>query len=64
MIEIKISCDDTGAVAITGPIENKVVVLGLLEVAKEAVLDHHRKAAARVVQLASPIFGSGPPRGI
>lgn len=60
--------DANNQVQVTGPIENKLVFLGLLEIAKETALEYHRKAAARTVQLASaaevpPAFGPMNGRG-
>ena len=37
MIELRIVVSDDGQLQITGPIENKVVCLGILEIAKDVV---------------------------
>jgi hypothetical protein len=37
-----------GSVAVEGNIENKITTYGLLELAKEAIADHHRQAQQRV----------------
>ena len=43
MIEIKIIAEDDGSVKIAGPIENKVLCLGLLDIAHDLVLKHDPK---------------------
>lgn len=49
-MDLVIHIDDRGQVSLTGPIDNKLVCYGLLEVAKEIVADHHRQQQARLVQ--------------
>lgn len=46
--EIKIQLTDTGQVLVTGPMENKVVFYGLLEVAKETSVAFNKAAENRV----------------
>jgi len=38
-----IRLNDDGNVAVEGPIDNKLIALGLLEVAKDAIIKHHDK---------------------
>ena len=45
LIQIQLNTD--GAISINGPINDKVLFLGLLEVAKDRVLEHHRKMSPR-----------------
>lgn len=44
-VQMIISMDETGQVEVNGPIENKVVALGLLEVAKDAIIKFHDKSS-------------------
>ena len=43
MLEIKITVSDAGAINVSGPLENKVQMLGLLEIAKSVVLAYQPK---------------------
>lgn len=47
-MELKIVVDDSGAVQVSGPIDNKVVAYGLLEVAKEAIATHHLQSQNKI----------------
>jgi hypothetical protein len=38
-MEIVITMDEAGRVSVNGPLENKILCFGLLEVAKEAIKD-------------------------
>jgi hypothetical protein len=51
-LELKIALDETGQIAISGPIENEIVCYYLLEKARQAVQNHHTKAL-RLVQPAT-----------
>lgn len=51
--ELTLTLDDDGRFNIRGPIRNKLVALGLLEMGKEAICDFH-KAEQQRVQPASP----------
>jgi hypothetical protein len=45
-VNITITLDPTtGAVSISGPLENTIICLGLLEMAKSNVIEYARKAA-------------------
>ena len=48
-VTLTITMDDAGNVGVSGPIENKVLSLGLLAVAHEAILEQGRKSANRLV---------------
>jgi len=57
-MEMRILINDAGQVSVTGPIDNKLVCYGLLEVAKECIRDHHEKAKTLVQPIAViPHFG-------
>ncbi len=51
--QLLIILDDAGKLNVNGPIKNKLVSLGMLELAKEANCDYH-KAQATGIQPASP----------
>ncbi len=53
MIQIVIQFDPAGGLKVAGPLENPVVMMGLLELAKTTVLKHMESAQNRV-QLAAP----------
>jgi len=55
MVELKIMMDDHGNCRVEGPIDNKMVCYGMLELAKEAIHIHHLKQAERLIQPASTI---------
>lgn len=40
MIQLVVTVDDKGALSVSGPLENKVICLGMLELAKDAVRAH------------------------
>ncbi len=50
---ITIILSDTGEVLVNGPIQEKGVCLMKLEPAKDAILEHHRKAAASPIMPAT-----------
>jgi hypothetical protein len=56
--ELRITMLATGQVHVTGPIENKILSYGLLEVAREVIAEH-AKAQQRLVQPASMVFRPG-----
>jgi hypothetical protein len=51
-LELKIMQDDAGQISVSGPIENKILCYGLLEIARDAIVAHHEKAK-RLVQPAA-----------
>lgn len=53
---------ETGQINVAGPIENKILTYGLLDLARDAVCDLHRKNENRVqpVTIAGPL---PPPPG-
>lgn len=62
-LELKIMQDDAGQISISGPIENKLLCYGLLEVARDGIAEHHRQAAQRLVQPASVVPFGQPKKG-
>jgi len=46
---LTITMEETGGVHVSGPLDNKVLCYGLLEVAKDIVLDHEKKKEQRIV---------------
>lgn len=45
--------NESGAVALSGPVDDKVQIYGLIEVAKDCARDHHaRKAREQQIQTA------------
>lgn len=51
-LELKIIRHDDGSLAVTGPIDDKIVAYGLLECARDAITEHHLQKA-RLVQPAT-----------
>ena len=61
-LALRIALDETGQIAISGPIENEIVCYYLLEKARQAVANHHDAATKRLVQpatLVPPSLGKG-----
>lgn len=58
---VTITLDDAGNVAVNGPIDNRLLCYGLLEVAKDTVTKHCEQMNNRIVQPAGtlrfPEFG-------
>lgn len=49
IIELKITHNpETGALGISGPIQNKLLVYGMLELAKEAIASQEQQAAPQI----------------
>jgi hypothetical protein len=59
MVELTVTIDDLGKPSIRGPIENKLLSYGLLEVARELIHDHHEQKLKLRVQLAAPMTAPG-----
>ena len=49
--QLVIVLDDAGSINVNGPIENELLTFGLLEKAKQAVIDHNKKAKSPIVTL-------------
>jgi len=49
MVEMKIVLDDNGQCRVEGPIDQKIICYGLLELAKEAIHLHHVNNDRRIV---------------
>lgn len=49
MLRLEIIMDETGGLTVGGSIENKLIALGLLECAKETLIDHHKTLQNRIV---------------
>lgn len=58
-MQIVIDVNDAGQVSVTGPLENKVVMFGLLEVAKHVVAAHEVKEAPKILRPAMVPMGRG-----
>lgn len=52
--ELKITIDDKGAVAVSGPIDQTLFCYGLLEIAKDTVRAHNAESAKKIQK---PGFG-------
>lgn len=52
-LQLVITLDDNQKLDVKGPIQNKLVVFGMLELAKEAIIKFHDQAEQRV-QPAAP----------
>lgn len=48
MTELKIILDDNGNVKLEGPVDNKLLCYGLLEIAKDTISIYHQNAAQRI----------------
>ena len=46
--QLVITMDSSGQLSITGPIDNKMLAYGMLEIAKEVVCEHGKKAQQRI----------------
>ena len=55
-MELVIKVNPDGTLSIGGPIENKVLCLGILELAKKAIIDHN--PSALVVAPANTLVGA------
>lgn len=60
-IQIVIAMTPDGQVSVNGPLENKVLMLGLLEIAKDLALKHKQEEAPRVIRpmVAPTLTGRG-----
>jgi hypothetical protein len=54
-ITLTIVMDETGNIQVNGPLTNKVLCYGLLELAKESVSEWHRTNARLVQPAAGPL---------
>lgn len=51
-IQLTIILDtDSGQTAVSGPIDNQVLAYGMLEVARDAIMERKQKADAQVIQM-------------
>jgi hypothetical protein len=57
-VELKITIDDSGRFSVSGPIENKMMCYGLLEMARDAIVDHCAKNQSLItpVSMVPPSF--------
>jgi hypothetical protein len=44
MTELKIQMDDTGKINVSGPLHDQILCFGLLEIAKQVVIDNGKLA--------------------
>lgn len=61
-VELRIVMNEAGDVQVSGPIENKLVCYGLLELARETIALHAAQVQQRRVQLATAL-PLGVPQG-
>ena len=59
MIEILITLHDTGQLTITGPIQNKALAYGLLELAKDAIRNAETPKAPDIIVPVRLMPGNG-----
>lgn len=57
-VELVISMDENGAVSVNGPIENMILCLGLMEVAKESIIEYSKQAAKKVQPVTTSEFAA------
>lgn len=55
MLTLKVILTDEGQVSVEGPLENKLICIGLLELAKEAVKNYNSSQIIRPVSNELPI---------
>lgn len=55
VVELKMTLQDDGRIAITGPIDNEMVCYFLLEKGRQVIAEHHATKAARLVQPATQL---------
>lgn len=48
--ELIIRMDDTGNVSVSGPMENRMLIYGLLEVTRDTIVEFHAAAKKNIVQ--------------
>ena len=46
--QITITVSDTGALQVSGSIDNTLLAFGMLEAAKEAIVEHHKQMERKV----------------
>ena len=63
MITVTITLDDKGGVKVDSNVEDRVLVLGLIEVAKDTLNQHFAKASKPLVQAVQPNIPLGLVKG-
>lgn len=63
-IEMRIVMNDSGGIQVSGPIDQAILAYGMLEAAKQAIVEHLRARAEgnRIVPaslIPGPVFGKG-----
>lgn len=58
-VQIVITMTPDGQVSMTGPLENKVLVLGLLEIAKDLALRHKPEEAPKIIRPVATMVPAG-----
>ena len=48
-IELRVTMDPGGSVQVTGPVDNKMACYAMLEMARDAIHDHHAAKANKIV---------------
>lgn len=56
---IQISMDAAGHVSVSGPLENKVLMYGLLELAKEVIVEYNLNKQVERMKTESTAYASG-----
>lgn len=58
-VQIVITMTPEGAVTVDGPLHNKVVMLGLLEIAKDLALRHKPEEASKIIRPVATMVPAG-----
>ena len=61
MIQITITLHDDGQLTVSGPLQNKVMAYGILELAKDVIRAHQVKAPDIIVPVRLMPNNGGPP---
>lgn len=63
-LQLVVAVDDTGQLNVNGPLHDKILCLGLLEAAKQAVLNYNPEAQPKIIPVKSfqdkPLSGTQP----
>jgi hypothetical protein len=57
----EIAVDKYGKIAVTGPLDNPLICMGMLEMGKEAIINFHRERAMRQAMAGKPGIIPGMP---
>lgn len=56
MVELKITMDDKGQIGVNGPLKDKVLCYGLLEVARDAIKAFGERPASGIIPVGAPLL--------